>query len=887
MQSITFLQRQYARLQKRINRPSFLNLLVHKQQQIRRRLMRCEQRLRHVAGVAVLSMVGIATTQAQKYCFNFDPPFDRPLTVLYGAENTDPQLVDFDQDGDLDLISGGESAGLLFFQNEGNDEFILQEGSNNPFGIRSGNGISPELVDFDEDGDFDLIVGSRSGVSYLKNEGDNGFVEQSGSDNPFRNIRIDYAKPTLVDIDRDGDLDLIVGNQNGDILFYENIDDVFIPMTGSSNPFDDISVASLASPQLIDVDSDSDLDLIVGVGGRGETSGTIAYYSNDGDNNFTEQIGSGNPFEDVKVFRNATPQLVDFDQDGDLDLISGDDFGRVRYFKNLPSCLDSSIDGYVACAIDGFDELEVSGRSIPQLVDIDGDERLDLVSGDEDGTIHYFKSNEDGTFDQQSGSNDIFAGIDVDRNASPCLVDLDKDDDLDLVVGNISGQILYYQNQGSYDFLLQNSEDNPFSDINVRGNASPYLVDLDGDGNLDFISGNRGDSIVYYRNNGSNSFVRQVDEDNPFNALFLSDGNIPQVIDINGDGFLDLILGNINGRVEYYQNDGADNFIRQNGTNNPFGLVVAEEEIAVFLADIDMDGDLDLVNGNLDGRFIFYKNTDLSIITSFVKDCNNSNGLVDVTIESTQEEGTYTLGNAFSGAIGEEGQLGATSTIPINLNELGEYAIEATASDGCAQVAGIFKVESQIIDAGTLFINTCSPPFTASFETIESTIGYKIEIVLPALNNRIIERTIPTNQLEINMRLPRRLLGTEALIRIAPVCESGDGLDVGMFSQQRSFIIGCEDGSIENRDKHIDDTTLLRDEDDIDIFPNPSEGILSYEINKFENIQSISIYNTLGKLVLTTQTLNGQIDISALSSGQYIIIFEGREGTFHRLIQKL
>jgi hypothetical protein len=95
-----------------------------------------------------------------------------------------------------------------------------------------------------------------------------------------------------------------------------------------------------------------------------------------------------------------------------------------------------------------------------------------------------------------------FSSFDVGGNSAPKLVDLDADGDLDAVVGAWDGTLRYFVNTGtSADpvFVEATGVANPFSGIDVGGGSSPELADLDGDGDLDAIVGESGGRLVFYR----------------------------------------------------------------------------------------------------------------------------------------------------------------------------------------------------------------------------------------------------------------------------------------------------------------------------------------------------------------------------------------------------
>jgi hypothetical protein len=94
-----------------------------------------------------------------------------------------------------------------------------------------------------------------------------------------------------------------------------------------------------------------------------------------------------------------------------------------------------------------------------------------------------------------------FSSLDVGFFASPDLVDLDGDGDLDAVVGEVYGGLRYFENTGSTsspDFVEATGAANPFDGIDVGFRSSPDLVDLDGDGDLDAVVGENGGSLRYF-----------------------------------------------------------------------------------------------------------------------------------------------------------------------------------------------------------------------------------------------------------------------------------------------------------------------------------------------------------------------------------------------------
>ncbi len=482
-------------------------------------------------------------------------------------------------------------------------------------GFRVNTDAAPAFVDLDDDDDLDIVVGDSTGVlNYFENRNDQYF-QLTGTDNPFNGIdKGKYAKPAFADVDDDGDLDLLYGEYGGGVYYYRNNAGSFTEITGVGNPFDGIDPGGFASPFFADVDDDGDPDLLIG-----ELMGVIYYWENDG-GTFTEQTDADNPFNGIDVGTRAVPYMMDYDNDGDLDLFVGDKYGTLSYFEN---------DGGTFTKLTGGDnplsEVVPDTACAPVLMDVDIDNDLDLVLGD--GSFDYLRyfENEEGSYNEKRGTLNPFEGIWVGSAAAPVLADLDDDGDNDMIISNIFGELFYYENVNG-DFIPVQEVDNPFSGLVPGTYATPFIADEDGDGDLDLLAGISDGTIVYYINDGG-SYVELTGTNNPFNDIDIGGYAAPFMIDYDGEGDLDLFIGNNAGTISYYKNV-EGNYVEQTGANNPCDGIDVGTFSRPYFIDYDDDDDLDIFIGSDSSDDVKYYENDGG---SFVERTGTDNPLSEVS----------------------------------------------------------------------------------------------------------------------------------------------------------------------------------------------------------------------------------------------------------------
>lgn len=268
---------------------------------------------------------------------DFDTALINPFSLTVEGARSSPFLIDIDNDGDLDLFAGYFSGDFGYYENIGTVNAAVYAAVDfNPFNLTAVSGSSaPLLIDLDNDGDFDMMSGGSSGPSYFENQG-NPNAPNFGPEtvNPFGLIGPSgNNKPDFVDIDNDDDLDLFVGTSDGNTYYFENTGTVNNPAFAASqtNPFGLSDVGDRSAPALVDLDVDGDLDAMIG-----NQNGQFSYFENIGNANAPNfSFVSENPFNLSSVGQDAKPNFADLDDDGDADLLSGNANGEYYYYENI------------------------------------------------------------------------------------------------------------------------------------------------------------------------------------------------------------------------------------------------------------------------------------------------------------------------------------------------------------------------------------------------------------------------------------------------------------------------------------------------------------------------------------------------------------------------
>ena len=494
-------------------------------------------------------------------------------------------------------------------------------------------------VDYDGDGDHDLIAGIGDGTDYgwdhaydshgrWQNGPLHGYVyliENDGTDEtpsysqkPRRlqagagDIDVyGWPSPSFADFDLDGDLDLICGEFLDGFTWFENIGSRTAPEYAAGrrliNSAGEFLVMDLQmiTPTAVDWDGDDDIDLIVG-----DEDGRVALVENTGRSKDGMPLFAGPAYfqqqaDTLKCGALATPFACDWDNDGDEDILSGNTAGYISWFENL-----------------GPGSGGLPKWSAPRHLEVDG-KPFRIMAG-RDGSIQgpceakwgyttFSVADWDGDQDADIIFNSIWSRIGMLRNDEGRLVE-------DRFQTSVKERppLWYWWQSESHAALTQ-------------WRTTPVAVDFDGDHQLDLVALDQQGFLTFRPHAGVAQRIFVDDENHaPIRLNRRSAGRSGRaklaVVDWDQDGRLDLLVNSEN--AMWYRNcKERDGKIVLRKVGNLAARNVAGHTSSPAVCDFDRDGKPDLLVGAENGRIyhihrddcIAYEGADLQARSSRAK----------------------------------------------------------------------------------------------------------------------------------------------------------------------------------------------------------------------------------------------------------------------------
>ncbi len=500
------------------------------------------------------------------------------------------RMVDFEGDGDHDLLVGigdwsdygwdhaydnlgqwrnGPLHGYVYVMlNSGSDsEPVYAE----PYRLRAGGGEvdvygwpSPNMVDFDGDGDLDLLCGEfMDGFTYFQNWGTRqepryaAGVKLCQADGSALVMHLQMITPTAIDWDRDGDVDMIVGDEDGRVAFVENtgrLSDA-TPVFESPRYFrqkaDQLKCGALSTPYACDWDRDGDEDIICG-----NTAGNISWFENLG-------LGeNGKP-------RWAEARLLNVETQGG---------------EHLPFRVMAGSDG----SIQGPCEAKW-GYTTLSVADLNRDGKPDIVYNSILGRLGKLLQKDHDLVVEADFDSGLLEAPPVwswwqresptsltQWRTTPVVIDFDGDQQLDLVMLDQQGFLTLRRGFGQAERIFLDEKGDQLrltsTSCGSSGRIKLAVVDWDGDGRLDVLTNS--ENARWYRNcQEVDSRIVMKNVGNLARRNVAGHTSSPAICDFNNDGKPDLLVGSENGRLYHIEHDQCVSYSEEETrvkTNNDF-----------------------------------------------------------------------------------------------------------------------------------------------------------------------------------------------------------------------------------------------------------------------------------------------------------------------------
>lgn len=746
----------------------------------------------------------------------------------------DFQILDFDNDGDLDIvtISGESNKKISLYKNQGNDIFsqqLLISTSNN---FSNTNDFYLKVVDINNDGFFDLITNGLNRINVFINNGSDNFSEIIVGYGAA--INVNYVNIEISDVDNDGLKDIVAekkinGGTSSNLFWFKNDNLNFYPF--QINIYNE-------NPNFGDIENDGDIDIVCKNG-----TGGLSFISNTNNGTFTNQqiLNStqinftfdtiklldfnNDGLKDIVIYNHESPNgiklflknsnntytsqtilsgdfhyvtFIDYDNDSDLDILVnkgqlGDCSTRIYYNNSLSFTTNIQISNKLQ--FDDGNYNYFTGDKV-LFLDLNNDNLKDFV---------YCTNNRIGFLKNLTNNNFISKIISDYSMGSAIICNFDNDNFSDIVLketsdGTQSTKISWFKNLNNMNFSQINIEEISNNDFKIN------CGDINNDNDIDLLSGR-----LYYDIQNSN--IQST-------TIIGSISSPTELIDFDNDNDLDIIGFNGNAgsgfssNILLFKNNSiGTSFITQN-------LINSTALSSFKCVDIDNDNDYDIVQS---GNSKIHINSNNSFVASNLNTSLNPNSYTFADIDN----------NGFKDIICTTGSPSSSLKILYNTNNVFNEV----------SVISNFKYPSlsDIDNDGDLDI-----------------IGYntstKRSVLL--LNNNL-------SFTSINIGNYTRDTFTDYLINynIADIDNDGDK-DIVMSSEYELIVYSSNFSTLSTNDFALNNNNVF-------IYPNPV--IDKFKINTDNDIYDIKLYDVLGKEISNINLYEKDINVSLLNKGIYFL----------------
>lgn len=511
-----------------------------------------------------------------------------PVTELKNVRSNMWSYVDYDNDGDLDILVGidtwadygwdnaydengnwinGPLRGYLYLlENREGKYYNRGKITANKKPIETFGAPGSNMADFDGDGKLDIVCGEfLDKLTFYKNIGTRSkpkfaegriLLDEKGD---TIKLHVQMITPVAVDFDQDGHIDLIVGDEDGRVVFIRNSGKTKKQMPIFQSPVylkqkaDNLKFGALSTPVSVDWDGDGYDDLICG-----NSAGNIAFIKNlDGGTppiwTAPKLLKAGGKEIRIMAGRNGSIQgpaeakwgyvtltVADWDMDGKKDIVMNSIFGEIIWYKNIGD--EQNLEGPYNVKVDWGEaptpkpvwnwwnpktktDLVTQWRTTPIAIDWNKDGLTDLVVLDQDGYLSYYERFEkEGELWLKPGKR-LFYAADISKYAAnngirgkdskPLQFNIEK--------GGRSGRrklcLVDWNNDGRLDIVVNSTNVCLFENIEQKGDTA------------------------YFVNRGNLSHIKLAGHDTS-----------PTPVDWNKDGIYDLVVGGEDGHFYWIEN---------------------------------------------------------------------------------------------------------------------------------------------------------------------------------------------------------------------------------------------------------------------------------------------------------------------------------------------